>query len=192
MVPLEEERMPDRSVAVHEEEIKHFGHAHIGDSLVHDLLDFYRRCSLIRLLRFQRGHVDREPVLHIRLKQSVVSFVDFLDRYDFHIGCDVVLPAEIEHFLGLPDTANIRAGEVAIAHNQGECSHTERLGRRAENREITVAGEQVHVCIDVVISGNRVENEIEAGTVFKGADSSSAMIANVAVFFRWRLWIPVN
>src|SRR5271166_4859281 len=93
-----------------------------------------RRCLFIRLLRFQRGHVDREPVLHIRFEHSLVGFVDLLDRDDFHIGGNVVLSAEIEHLLSFADPANVRAGEVAIAHNQGKSNHTEGLRRRADNR----------------------------------------------------------
>ena len=32
------------------------------------------------LLRFERSHIDREPVLHIRFEQSLVGFLDLLDR----------------------------------------------------------------------------------------------------------------
>src|SRR5208337_2595232 len=90
-------------------------------------------CSLC-LLGFKRCHINREPVLHIRLKQSLVSFVDLLDRDDFHIGGNVVLSAEIEHLLSLADPANVRAGEVAIAYYHSKSDPTERLRRRADNR----------------------------------------------------------
>ena len=61
------------------------------------------------LLTFERSHVDGEAVLHIRLEQSLVGFVDLLDRDDFNIGGDVVLAAKIEHLLSFGDAADVRA-----------------------------------------------------------------------------------
>jgi hypothetical protein len=60
-------------------------------------------------LRFERSHVDGKAVLHIGLEQSIVGFVDLLDRDDFDLGGDVVLPAEIEHLLSFGDAADARA-----------------------------------------------------------------------------------
>src|SRR5208282_5339162 len=59
------------------------------------------------LLRLERSHIDREAVLDIGPEQSLVSFVHLLDRDDFNIGGDVVLPAEIEHLLSFGDAANV-------------------------------------------------------------------------------------
>src|SRR5712692_355505 len=67
-----------------------------------------RKCLFIGLFGFERSHVDGEAVLHIGLEQSLVSFVDLLNRDDFNIRGDVVLSAEIEHLLGFKDTANRR------------------------------------------------------------------------------------
>ena len=36
------------------------------------------------------------------------------------------------------------------------------FGRRADNRKVAVAAEQVDISVDVVVGGNGVENEIEA------------------------------
>ena len=68
--------------------------------------DFTSRTAAVGLLRFERSHIDGETVLHIRLEQSVVGFVGFLDGDDFDIGSDVMGPAKIEHLLGFGDTAN--------------------------------------------------------------------------------------
>ena len=57
----------------------------------------------------ERSHIDGEAVLHIGLEQSLVGFVDLLDRDDFDIGGDVVLAAEIEHLLSFGDAADVRA-----------------------------------------------------------------------------------
>src|SRR5215472_15726805 len=68
---------------------------------------------LLRLLRCERSHIYREAVLHIGLEQSLVSFVDLLDGDHFHICGDVMWTAKIEHFLGLGDASDGRAGETA-------------------------------------------------------------------------------
>ena len=68
--------------------------------------DFPSRAAAVGLLRFERSHIDGEAVLHIRLEQSVVGFVDFLDGDDFDIGSDVMGPTKVEHLLGFGDTAN--------------------------------------------------------------------------------------
>src|SRR5437667_12866187 len=76
------------------------------------LLNFYfllRPCSL----RFQRSHVDREPILHIGFKQSLVSFVHFLNWDYFDVRGDVVCAAKIEHLLRLGVSSNGRPGETA-------------------------------------------------------------------------------
>ena len=72
------------------------------------------------LLRFERGHVDGEAVLHIRPKQSLVSLVDLLDRDDFDIGGEVMRAAKVEHLLGLGDAADERAGEAAASEQKAE------------------------------------------------------------------------
>src|SRR5579864_6802431 len=67
------------------------------------------KCLFIGSLGFERCHVDGEAVLHIRLEQSLVGFVDLLDWDDFDIGGDVVLAAKIEHLLSFGDAADVRA-----------------------------------------------------------------------------------
>src|SRR6266513_2732377 len=52
--------------------------------------------QLFRSFRFQRSHVDREPIFHIGFKQSLVSFVDLLNWDYFDIRGDVVFAAKIE------------------------------------------------------------------------------------------------
>ena len=100
------------------------------------------------------------------LEQSLVSIVDLLDWDNFHIGGEVVLSTEIEHLLGFADAANVRAGEITIAHDKAKGNYTERFRRRADDRKIAVAGEQVEICIDIVIGRDRVENEIKAAGMF--------------------------
>src|ERR1035437_5827367 len=82
------------------------------------------------LLRFKRSHIDREAVLHIGLEQSLVGLVDLLDLDDFDVGGDVVFAAKIEHPLGLGDTADVRAGEIAATHDEAE-------GRDSQDRKST-------------------------------------------------------
>src|ERR1700677_4504994 len=77
-----------------------------------------RKCLFIGLLRFERSHVDGETVLHIRLEQSLVSFVDLLDGDDFDVGGNVVLSAEIKHLLSFGDTADRRTGEAPATYDK--------------------------------------------------------------------------
>src|SRR5437899_12553458 len=62
--------------------------------------------SLFWSFRLKRSHVDREPVFHIRLEQSLIGFVHLLDGDDFDIGSDVMLAAKIEHLLRFGNTAD--------------------------------------------------------------------------------------
>lgn len=59
-----------------------------------------------RLLRFERSHIDREAVLHIGPDQSLVSFIDLLNRDDFDIGGNIMCAAKVEHLLGLGNPAD--------------------------------------------------------------------------------------
>src|ERR1700726_4930516 len=124
-----------------------------------------RKCLFMRSLTFERSHVDGEAVLHIRLEQSLVSFVDLLDRDDFDVCGDVMLPGEVEHLLGFGDTADRRTGEAASPHDKAECRDGKRLLRRADERDVAIAAQQIDVSAYVVISGDSVENKIEAAGV---------------------------
>src|SRR5205823_4501605 len=66
----------------------------------------------LRSFRLKRSHVDRKPVLHIGLEQSLIGFVDFLDGDDFDIGGDVIFAAKVEHLLRFGDAADGRAGQT--------------------------------------------------------------------------------
>src|SRR5881398_3595006 len=92
-------------------------------------------------LRFKRGHVDREAVLHVGLEQSFVSFVDLLDGNDFDVGSNVVGAAKIEHLLRFGDAANHRAGETTPPANEAERSDLQRLRGSADERKVTVDAE---------------------------------------------------
>src|SRR2546430_4016251 len=89
-------------------------------------------------LRFERSHVDRETVLHIGLEQSLVGFVDFLNRNDFDIGGDVMLAAKVEHLLGFGDATDRGAGETATPHDEAKRRNRDRLRRSADQRKIAV------------------------------------------------------
>jgi hypothetical protein len=66
-----------------------------------------------QLLRLERGHINREAILHSGFEQSFVGFDDLLNGDDFDIGGNVMPAAKVEHLLGFGDTANGRAGEIA-------------------------------------------------------------------------------
>src|ERR1051326_5380217 len=68
------------------------------------------RTSVITLIckgsLFQRSHVNHEPILHIILQQTIVSFVDVLNANQFDIGRHVVFAAKVQHLLRLTNAAN--------------------------------------------------------------------------------------
>src|SRR6266513_2235396 len=118
-------------------------------------------------LRFQRSHVDRKAVLHVRLQQSLVGFVDLLNRNDFDLGGDVVFAAEIEHLLGFRNAANTGPGKTATPHDQAECRDIQWFCGSTDQRKITINAEQIDIGVDVVIGRNGVDDEVEAtGVVF--------------------------
>src|SRR4029453_6306752 len=87
-------------------------------------------------------------------------------RNDFDIGSDVVFAAKIEHLLRLGDTANTGPGETAAPHDQAKRRHVERLCWSTNERKIPIDAEQIEICIDVVIGGYGVEDEIETPGMF--------------------------
>ncbi len=113
----------------------------------------------------QRCHINHKAVFHIAFQQPFIRLIDILNLDHFDIGSDAVLATEIEHFLGLGDTADERAGEAAASEQQAESRDGERLLRRADEGEIPVAAEQVDIGVDVVIGGDGVEDEVEGAGV---------------------------
>ncbi len=76
-----------------------------------------------------------------------------------------MLGAEVQHLLGFTDAANRGAGKAVAAHQQIESSHRKRLLRRTNKAHRPVAFEQAQIGVDVVIGGNRIQDEIEASRV---------------------------
>src|SRR5271165_6395548 len=89
-----------------------------SSSIFAKLLPEKRKCLFIRLLRLERGHVDREAVFHISLHKSLVRFIHLLNGNDLHIRCDVVSPAEVEHFLRFRNSSNRRTRQATATHDQ--------------------------------------------------------------------------
>jgi hypothetical protein len=54
----------------------------------------------------ERGRVDHEAVPHVAGDDAIVGLVDLLAGDDLDVGTQVVLGAEVEHLLRLPDAAN--------------------------------------------------------------------------------------
>src|SRR4051794_37064822 len=117
---------------------------------------------LEELLALERCHIDRESVLHIRLEQPLVSFIDLLYGNDFDVSGNVVLTAEIKHLLGFDNSADIRPGKAPTTHDQGEGIDAERSRWRAHDCQVAITAQQVKVGVDVVIGGYSIEDEIEA------------------------------
>lgn len=76
-----------------------------------------------------------------------------------------MLTAKIEHLLGFSDTADVRAGETAAAHDEAECRDIQGFLRCADKGDVAVATEQVEIGVNVVLGGYGVEDEVEAASV---------------------------
>ncbi len=90
------------------------------------------------LLSFERSHIDREPVFHVAFEHAGVGFIDLLDRGDFHVGSDIVLGAEIEHFLRFSNSPDERTGQAASSHDQGKGGDGMRFLGCADEGEVAV------------------------------------------------------
>src|SRR5205085_436136 len=104
------------------------------------------------LLRLEGSHIDREPVLHVRLEQPLIRFVHLLDRDHLKIRRDVVLPAEIKHLLRLRKSANQRAREAPPAEQQAKHRNRQRLLWCPDHGDVAVALQQPNVSIDVMLA----------------------------------------
>src|SRR5215216_47275 len=66
-------------------------------------------CGVVRLFGLEGCHIDREAILHVRLRHPLISFVNLLHRNHLHVGGDIVLSAEVEHLLSFSEPADRRA-----------------------------------------------------------------------------------
>src|SRR5690348_5945332 len=60
------------------------------------------------------AHVDDEAVADVVLEQSLIGLVDLVHGDELDLGVDVLLGAEIEHFLGFRNAADGRAADGAV------------------------------------------------------------------------------
>lgn len=81
-----------------------------SDVKAHNLIDWRGGAAGARrgALSLHKGpqHVDHEAISDVRLEQSLVRLVNLAGLDFFDDGCDVVLAAEVQHFLGFLHTAN--------------------------------------------------------------------------------------
>jgi len=78
-----------------------------------------------------------------------------------------MLAAEIEHLLGLGDTADKRTGQAAASEDEAEGRDWQGFIGYADQGDVAVACEEVDVGIDVVPGGDAVEDEVEAARVLR-------------------------
>ena len=81
---------------------------------------FRKRHWQVSLSGLQRCHINHKAVFHITFQHAFVRFIDILNLNHFDICSDTMLAAEIEHFLGLGDAADERAGEAAASEEKAE------------------------------------------------------------------------
>ena len=74
-------------------------------------------------LIFQRSHVNYKAILHIAFQQALISRINILHIDQLYICSNIMLPAEIQHFLGFRNAADHRAREASAGRNQAECCY---------------------------------------------------------------------
>src|SRR5690606_17974584 len=60
----------------------------------------------------QGGHIDDKTILHIPLEQPLIGRIDVLHPDQFDIRYDIVLPTEIQHFLGFGNASDHGTGKA--------------------------------------------------------------------------------
>src|SRR6202022_1063437 len=125
-----------------------------------------RKCLFISLcFGFERRHIDDETIFNIGLQEPVVGFINLLDGDDFDVGGDVVFATEGKHLLSLGDSSDGRPGQAAAAKEKSEGGDRQRFLGCAHQAEVAVAAKKVDIRVDVVLSGDGVEDEVEAAGV---------------------------
>jgi len=56
--------------------------------------------------RVQRSHVNNKAVTDVALQHTFIGFIDILDRDHLNFRNNIVLAAEVEHFLGFLDRSD--------------------------------------------------------------------------------------
>src|SRR5215217_1292826 len=120
--------------------------------------------SLLTLLP-DRSQIDHETIFYIALDHPFVSFVDLLNVDHFNVGDNIMLAAEIQHFLCFGNAADHGTCKAFSAHYQTESCNRQWVFRRTDERHRTVHTKQTQVCIDIVLGRNGVKNEVELAPV---------------------------
>src|SRR4029077_16717807 len=94
-----------------------------------------------------------------------VGLVNLLNWDQLDVRGDAMLSTEVEHFLCFADSANSGTGQLTALHQQTEDLNFRRFGRRSHERQGAIALEQVEISIQVVLGGNRIQNEVKAVAV---------------------------
>src|SRR4030095_5846051 len=109
-------------------------------------MDTLKRINCLR----QRRHIDHEAVLDVALEHPCVRLVDRLNRDQFDVRDDVLLGAEVEHFLRLPDSTDERASNLPAPENEvGDARRRMQTVGNASEAESAIARQQIEVGVEV-------------------------------------------
>src|SRR6266478_5202978 len=111
--------------------------------------------------KLERGQIDHEAVAYVALQHPLVSFVYFLDGNDFDVGGMVVLAAEVEHFLGLPDSTDLGTGQAAAAAGQRESRNRRWLVGKTDHDHAAIDPEKAEIVAAIHFGRDRTQDEIE-------------------------------
>lgn len=63
-------------------------------------------------------HINDEPIFHVAFQHPLIGRVDVIHGDDLNVRHDIVLGAEVQHFLCFADAPNERPGQLAAFENQ--------------------------------------------------------------------------
>src|ERR1700730_8614861 len=122
-------------------------------------------CAAPNLL-FDRRDINHKAVLYIALRQPFIGLVNILNLYQFNVGSDAVVGAEIQHLLSFANTSDGRTSQTVSPYYQIEGSHWSGFFRRAHQRHGAILLKERKVSIEVMVGGNCIQDEVETGGVF--------------------------
>src|SRR5258708_10049393 len=94
---------------------------------------------------FERRDINHKAVLHIGLRQPFIGLVNILNLYQFNVGSDAVVGAEIQHFLSFANTSDGGTSQTVSPDYQIEGSHCSGFFRSAHQRHGAILFKELQV-----------------------------------------------
>ena len=104
--------------------------------------------------------VDDEAEPHVSGDDTVIGRIDLVDTDLLHPGAQMMLRAEIEHLLGLRDTADVGSGEHLGTVDEGTNRQAQLLRGQSDTGHHAARLEQLEIGLQVDRGADGVEDEV--------------------------------